>query len=248
MKYKVICVDTKTIKTVEANNLYDAIKKIKDERLSPSTYKALKELGVGPNQWKNWSQEQATKYIEQRRQKSGEKKESKSEETSSEKTKQPIQSETYDKLYQYVRKDRFGHYKIPHDWGEEDAQKYLARKEAQKKSKQNFEEVVDKAYEDAKKMFTEEQLRKADDSYNTMFSWGGHYNVTGVGRILKTLNINAWVGDTSTYNVIVRTESIDDITKAATFFRRHYSRATIRTYKTDDNTIYEFTLPYRYET
>lgn len=48
-----------------------AISKLRDDRFSPSTYRALKELGVGPNQWKNWTQEQASNYIRQRRQKAG---------------------------------------------------------------------------------------------------------------------------------------------------------------------------------
>jgi len=38
---------------------------IKDDRLSPMTYAKLKELGYGSEDWKNWSQEQANKIVQQ---------------------------------------------------------------------------------------------------------------------------------------------------------------------------------------
>lgn len=50
---------------------------MKDERLSPMTYKKLKELGVSNKQWAGWTQEQANAYI---RNKSGKKTSEKSSE------------------------------------------------------------------------------------------------------------------------------------------------------------------------
>ena len=51
-----------------ANSQIEAIKKvrnlIKDERLSPMTYKKLKELGYTSNTWKNLTQEQANKIVQ----------------------------------------------------------------------------------------------------------------------------------------------------------------------------------------
>lgn len=62
------------VRKVKASNIQDAIRKVSDERLSPTTYRALKELGVGPNQWKNMSQEQASEYIAKHKSKQGEEK------------------------------------------------------------------------------------------------------------------------------------------------------------------------------
>lgn len=42
---------------------------MKDERLSPMTYKKLKELGVTSKQWSGWTQEQANEYIRNKSQK-----------------------------------------------------------------------------------------------------------------------------------------------------------------------------------
>lgn len=62
----------------KANSINDAINivkaieskvlKLTDERLSPMTYKKLKELGVTQNQWKNWTQEQASAFIKNKTQ------------------------------------------------------------------------------------------------------------------------------------------------------------------------------------
>lgn len=66
-------------------HLCDSIK-AKDERLSPMTYKKLKELGYSSDDWKNWSQEEANKKIhgnEKKGEKKNAKKEAKKEESSS---------------------------------------------------------------------------------------------------------------------------------------------------------------------
>lgn len=62
------------IRKVKANNMQDAIRKVSDERFSPMTYKALKEFGVNANQWKNWTQKQASEYIAKHKSKQGEEK------------------------------------------------------------------------------------------------------------------------------------------------------------------------------
>ena len=57
---------------VKAKDSIDAIKKIEevqDERLSPMTYRKLKEFGYTSNQWKNLSQEQANKIVASHEQK-----------------------------------------------------------------------------------------------------------------------------------------------------------------------------------
>lgn len=41
-----------------------AVMRINDDRLSPMTYKKLKELGYNSNDWKNWTQEQANAVVE----------------------------------------------------------------------------------------------------------------------------------------------------------------------------------------
>ena len=55
----------------KVNKLVGIVKALKDDRLSPSTYKALKELGVRPDQWRKWNQEQASNYIEQHQKATG---------------------------------------------------------------------------------------------------------------------------------------------------------------------------------
>lgn len=50
---------------ITEKNLEDSIK---DDRLSPSTYAALKKLGVSKAQYQNWSQAQASKFIASRKQ------------------------------------------------------------------------------------------------------------------------------------------------------------------------------------
>lgn len=55
--------DVTYVRKVKADSLQDAIRKVKDERLSPMTYKKLKELGVSQRQWSGWTQEQASEYI-----------------------------------------------------------------------------------------------------------------------------------------------------------------------------------------
>lgn len=59
---------------ITEKNLDDSIQ----DRLSPSQYKALKELNVSPDVYKNWSSEQASKFIESKKQKLSEKSETKS--------------------------------------------------------------------------------------------------------------------------------------------------------------------------
>lgn len=57
---------------VKAKDSIDAVKKIEevqDERLSPMTYRKLKEFGYTHNQWKNLSQEQANKIVASHEQK-----------------------------------------------------------------------------------------------------------------------------------------------------------------------------------
>lgn len=51
----------------------DVVKTVKDAHLSPSTYKALKELGVTPEQWSKMTQQQASEYIAKRKTASGSK-------------------------------------------------------------------------------------------------------------------------------------------------------------------------------
>ena len=51
------------VRKVKADSIQDAIRKVKDERFSPMTYKKLKELGVSQRQWSGWTQEQANEYI-----------------------------------------------------------------------------------------------------------------------------------------------------------------------------------------
>ena len=67
-KYEISYVedDIEHIHVVKASSLQDAIKKVKD-RLAPSQYAALKKLGVSSNTYKNWTSEQASKYIAQRK-------------------------------------------------------------------------------------------------------------------------------------------------------------------------------------
>jgi len=59
----------KSIYFVKANDSDEALKKVEeyvsDERLSPMTYHKLKEMGYGPEKWKNLTQEQANKIVEQ---------------------------------------------------------------------------------------------------------------------------------------------------------------------------------------
>lgn len=65
MKYKI------NNKIIKASTVLDAISqynvRYNDERLSPSTYRALKALGVQPSQWRQMSQEQASEYISKRK-------------------------------------------------------------------------------------------------------------------------------------------------------------------------------------
>ena len=247
MKYKVICIDMKTVKTVEADSLYDAVKKIKDERLSPSTYKALKELGVGPNQWKNWSQEQANRYIEQKKQKAGKKNEEKKEASSSEKKKQPIQSETFNKLKPYFRRDRFGIYNIPKDWSEEDAQEFLAKKERQAKkaaeAEQKRKAMISEARTAVKEMFSEEQISKADDAF-WKISKQGYYYYTDVQDVLDALGIDARTGEEERDTVVVEADTLDETKNAAMFFRSKGNKATIKSVTSDGKTYYYFMLKY----
>ena len=68
---------------------------IRDDRLSPMTYKKLKEYGYTPHQWQNMSQEQANKIIASRQNKSNPKKvEKKEEKGSKNKTKVEAKSES----------------------------------------------------------------------------------------------------------------------------------------------------------
>lgn len=52
---------------ITEKNMEDSVN---DDRLSPTTYKKLKELGVKPEQWRNWSQEEANRFIASKEQKS----------------------------------------------------------------------------------------------------------------------------------------------------------------------------------
>ena len=62
-------------------------KEIRDERLSPMTYRKLKEYGYNHNQWKNLSQEQANKIVAQHEQKNKNTQSKKSENTQNKQTK-----------------------------------------------------------------------------------------------------------------------------------------------------------------
>lgn len=78
------------IYTVKAKDSIDAIEKVKevqDERLSPMTYRKLKEFGYNHNQWKNLSQEQANKIVASHEQKKSSTQNEKSENSQSNKTK-----------------------------------------------------------------------------------------------------------------------------------------------------------------
>lgn len=81
-------------KAIDNNDFNDSVK---DDHLSPSTYAALKKLGVGQSQWKNWTQEQASAYIAKRK---GAKTEEKTEASSFSKK----QLEKADKAYESIHK------------------------------------------------------------------------------------------------------------------------------------------------
>ena len=57
------------VKAKDAQSAIDGLSillpEIKDDRLSPMTYKKLKELGYGREDWKNLTQEQANKIVQQ---------------------------------------------------------------------------------------------------------------------------------------------------------------------------------------
>lgn len=85
MKYKIKDCTTNKTYIVTATSKINAVKKLKDERLSPMTYKKLKELGVKPEQWKKWTQEEANKFIASRSKKEENSKKEKTEKEQSKK-------------------------------------------------------------------------------------------------------------------------------------------------------------------
>lgn len=88
MIYKIKDYTTNKTYIVTATSKINAVKKLKDERLSPMTYKKLKELGVKPEQWKKWTQEEVNKFIASR---------SKKEESSKSKKEETNEKETSNK-------------------------------------------------------------------------------------------------------------------------------------------------------
>lgn len=71
--------ETEHLEELQSEEVEDSVN---DDRLSPMTYKKLKELGVRPQQWRNWSQEQANRFIASKEQGVSEKKVSSKEESS----------------------------------------------------------------------------------------------------------------------------------------------------------------------
>ena len=82
------------------------IRCLRDDRLSPMTYRKLKELGVKPEQWKKWTQEQANQFIASKRQGIAKQTTQKSTSSSSTKkstrTKAPTEFKTEEELLDFA--------------------------------------------------------------------------------------------------------------------------------------------------